>query len=68
MGLVVALPQAPIMGKFPPRRVPNSEHRSREYLSPAEVNSMIVADLARICGDLATLVRRLPCVKATIAG
>jgi type 1 fimbriae regulatory protein FimB/type 1 fimbriae regulatory protein FimE len=31
------------MGKLPPRRVPNSERRSREYLSPAEVDSMIIA-------------------------
>jgi hypothetical protein len=28
----------------------------------------IIADLARICGDLASLVRKLPCVKRTMAG
>ena len=43
MGQVIALPQPPKMGKLPPRRVPNSERRSREYLSPAEVDSMITA-------------------------
>jgi type 1 fimbriae regulatory protein FimB/type 1 fimbriae regulatory protein FimE len=31
------------MGKSPPRRVLNSERRSREYLSPAEVDAMICA-------------------------
>jgi len=43
MGLVVALPQTPKMGKLPPRRVPTSERRSREYLSPSEVDAMITA-------------------------
>lgn len=28
----------------------------------------IVAGLARICGELAALVEKLPCVKATMAG
>jgi type 1 fimbriae regulatory protein FimB/type 1 fimbriae regulatory protein FimE len=43
MGQVIALPQPSKMGKLPPMRVPNSERRSREYLSPAEVDSMIAA-------------------------
>lgn len=43
MGRVIALPQTPKMGKLPPKRVYNSERRSREYLSPAEVDSIIAA-------------------------
>jgi type 1 fimbriae regulatory protein FimB/type 1 fimbriae regulatory protein FimE len=43
MGQVIALPQPPKTGKLPPRRVPNSKRRSREYLSPAEVTAMITA-------------------------
>lgn len=43
MGRVVELPQQSKMGKSPPMRVPNSVRRSREYLSPAEVDSMITA-------------------------
>ena len=39
----IALPHAPKMGKLPPRRVPNSERRTREYLSPAEVDALIAA-------------------------
>jgi len=40
------------MGKLPPKRVPNIERRSREYLSPAEVDSMIAA--AKNTGGTAT--------------
>jgi type 1 fimbriae regulatory protein FimB/type 1 fimbriae regulatory protein FimE len=43
MGRLIKLPQPSKMGKLPPRRVLNSERRSREYLSPAEVDSMITA-------------------------
>ncbi len=43
MGQVITLPQPSKMGKSPPRRVLNSERRSREYLSPAEVDSVITA-------------------------
>jgi type 1 fimbriae regulatory protein FimB/type 1 fimbriae regulatory protein FimE len=43
MGRVITLPQTSKMGKLPPRRVPNSERRSREYLTPAEVEAMIFA-------------------------
>jgi len=43
MGRVIQLPQPSKMGKSPPRRVLNSERRSREYLSPAEVDAMIAA-------------------------
>ena len=43
MGRVIKLPQPSKMGKLPPRRVHNKERRSREYLSPAEVDSMITA-------------------------
>ncbi len=43
MGQVIALPQPPKMGKLPPKRVRNSERRSREYLSPAEMDAMITA-------------------------
>jgi integrase len=43
MGRVITLPQPSKMGKLPPRRVYNSERRSREYLAPAEVDSMIAA-------------------------
>src|SRR4030042_7010215 len=31
------------MGKLPPRRLPNTEVRSREYLAPAEVEAVIAA-------------------------
>ena len=43
MGQVIKLPQPSKMGKSPPMRTPNRERRSREYLSPAEVDSMITA-------------------------
>jgi len=43
MGRVIKLPQPSKMGKSPPMRTPNRERRSREYLSPAEVDSMITA-------------------------
>jgi type 1 fimbriae regulatory protein FimB/type 1 fimbriae regulatory protein FimE len=43
MGQVITLLQAPKMGKSPPKRIPNSVRRSREYLSPADVDSMIAA-------------------------
>ena len=43
MGRVIELLRSSIMGKLPPRRVPNRERRSREYLSPAEVEAMIAA-------------------------
>lgn len=43
MGRVITLSQPSKMGMSPPRRVLNSERRSREYLSPAEVDSMITA-------------------------
>jgi len=44
-----------------------------EGAGPAQGNQCyslpgIVADLVRICGDLATLVEKLPCMKATMAG
>ena len=40
---------------------------------PAQVNQCyslpgVVATLARICGELAALIGKLPCVKATMAG
>ena len=43
MGRVIKLPQPSKMGKSPPMRTPNRKRRSREYLSPAEVDSMITA-------------------------
>jgi len=43
MGRLIQLPQPSKMGKLPPRRVPNSERRTREYLSPSEVEAMITA-------------------------
>ncbi|OGP71647.1 MAG: integrase [Deltaproteobacteria bacterium RBG_16_50_11] len=43
MGDVIDLRQTSKMGKLPPRRIPNSELRSREYLTPAEVDAMIGA-------------------------
>ena len=43
MGRVIKLPQPSKIGKSPPMRTPNRERRSREYLSPAEVDSMITA-------------------------
>jgi len=43
MEQVIAVAQTSKMGKLPPRRVPNSERRSQEYLSPAEVDFMIIA-------------------------
>jgi hypothetical protein len=30
--------------------------------------AILVGNLAQICGDLASLVEKLPCVKATMAG
>ena len=43
MGQVITLPQSSKMGKLPPRRVANSERRSREYLTPKEVDAMVAA-------------------------
>jgi type 1 fimbriae regulatory protein FimB/type 1 fimbriae regulatory protein FimE len=43
MGRLIRFIQEPKMVMLPPKRVPNSERRSREYLSPAEVDSMITA-------------------------
>jgi type 1 fimbriae regulatory protein FimB/type 1 fimbriae regulatory protein FimE len=43
MGEVIDLRQTSKMGKLPPRRIPNSERRSREYLTPAEVDAIIAA-------------------------
>src|SRR3990170_4429091 len=46
MSRVIQLPQPSKtgkLGKIPPRRVHNTEVRSREYLTPAEVDAMIVA-------------------------
>jgi type 1 fimbriae regulatory protein FimE len=43
MGRVIALPQSSKMGKLPPKRTRNSEHRSREYLTPTEVDAMVSA-------------------------
>jgi len=43
MGRAIKLPQASKMGKLPPRRVRNGDRRSREYLSPAEIDSMITS-------------------------
>jgi len=46
---IVELPVAPPATRFrecsnnPPRRVPNAERRSREYLTPAEVESLLAA-------------------------
>ena len=48
MGDVVGFPQTSKMGKIPPRRVANIERRSREYLTPKEVDSMVAA--AKIAG------------------
>jgi len=33
----------PLNGKVPPKRVPNSQLRSREYLTPGEVDSLMAA-------------------------
>jgi hypothetical protein len=41
VGLVIELLQPSKMGKSPPKRVPNGERRSREYLTPAEIEDMI---------------------------
>jgi type 1 fimbriae regulatory protein FimB/type 1 fimbriae regulatory protein FimE len=47
MNRVIQLPQTSKTGKSPeprpPKRVPNAEVRSREYLTPTEVDAMIVA-------------------------
>jgi type 1 fimbriae regulatory protein FimB/type 1 fimbriae regulatory protein FimE len=46
MGTIVRLGQTSKMGKLlksPPRRVPNATVRSREYLTPAEVEKMMAA-------------------------
>lgn len=43
MGDVVTLPQTSKMGKLPPRRIRNIEVRSREYLTPAEVDALRTA-------------------------
>ncbi len=38
-----AEPLAPLFGKVPPRKVPNSERRSREYLTDDEVEALMAA-------------------------
>lgn len=50
-------------------------HGNLHFPSPSQAqgnqcHSMptIIADLARICGDLSSLVGKLPCVKATMVG
>jgi type 1 fimbriae regulatory protein FimE len=43
MGRVIELPQPSKMGKLPPRRTRNIERRSREYLTPVEVDAMVSA-------------------------
>jgi integrase len=46
MGRVIELRQTSKMGKSaprPPKRIPNSASRSREYLTPAEVDAMVTA-------------------------
>ena len=46
MSAVIQFSQTPILGKSrlaPPRRVPNSIRRTREYLTPAEVDAMVAA-------------------------
>lgn len=43
MGEIIELHQTPKMGKLPPRRVKNIERRSREYLTPKEVDAMVTA-------------------------
>lgn len=48
MGTVTSLRQAPKTGKLPPRRVPNAERRSREHLTPEEVE--MLAEGARKAG------------------
>ena len=39
----LTLVQTAIMGKLPPKRVPNASVRSREYLTPVEVEKMLEA-------------------------
>ena len=43
MGSVIELHQTSKMGKLPPKRIPNASVRSREYLTPSEVDDMIAA-------------------------
>lgn len=43
MGQFIRHRQPSKMGKSPPRRIPNSERRSREYLTPAEVEALIAS-------------------------
>jgi len=43
MGDAIDLPQSSFSGKSPPRRLPNAYLRSREYLTPAEVDVLIAA-------------------------
>ena len=40
-------PPTPILRTVTPRRVPNKEIRSREYLTPAEVDSLMNAAKAK---------------------
>ena len=57
MGQVVELPRRrrktpnPVNGKVPPRRQPNRVTRSREYLTPAEVDRLMSAANARRHGN-----------------
>lgn len=43
MGKVERLHQSPKMGKSPPKRVPNRARRTREHLTPEEVERLIAA-------------------------
>lgn len=43
MGQVIELPRTSKTGKLPPRRIPNRDLRSREYLTPAEVETLVAA-------------------------
>lgn len=40
---IITFPQSPKMGKRPPKRLPNSSRRTREYLTQEEVAAMIAA-------------------------
>jgi hypothetical protein len=56
MGRVIKLPQPSKMGKLPPKRVPNNERRSREYLSPQQFlckNPIFTPNMALVCTGFA---------------
>lgn len=40
---VIPLPQPSKMGKLPPKRTKNSDRRTREYLTPSEVDALLTA-------------------------